>query len=379
MKHRSLVAAAILCAGLGVVVGRWAVPPPPGTSGTARTPATIARVSEDASGRIPPVDLSAGGSIETNISSVRLASVTRIAPSATSDASVVLPGEILGQRCSRVRDIIRESLPTAESPVVDVLADEYANLSDDEIIFLLSQQKTIGSLLAPSGGMFSRSAFPDGGREAEVSEAATFLGDTEPPSTAMVHIAQENLRNVDTVGYRSRVPFAVVSPADMTQRVQSELRDLHSGRHLLTGDPLHVAIQTPGPIFFQLEDGRLTRNGMFCRLSDGRIGLRTGDDAIALMDSPVIPADGTVVRIDAVSGEVIAGQAGGTTHCGTIRIVTVSQPSELSTTDGVYFSAPAAAVSAQEVAVQTGTVELSNVDVQSNRRLLEAVGQSRVP
>ena len=122
-------------------------------------------------------------------------------------------------------------------------------------------------------------------------------------------------------------------------------------------------------MFFQLIDGRLTRNGMFARMNDGRLGLQAGDSYVALQDSPVVSGHLSCEILS--DGHVIAG--GNRNPIGRIRVVSVERGDQLTTDDGVYFRADKAVKRTEDFILQPGAVELSNVNVNQNRQILSAL------
>ena len=368
MKHRKRVVAAVLLVAVGVFAGRWAALAPSSVTGSADDLVPFAPDLVKTRG-VSAVGEAAAPDLPEKVSD----DVTRMPATAADMARGVqspLPGKLHGvpavseSRQQRVRELVRNALPTADPSIVDVLTEEYAELSDDTVTFLLSQQKTAGSgVIIPSALIFDRS-FGD----------ETPVDSTGPPTSpdpvrtdvGIESTARANLKNTDTVGYRSLVPLSVVSPGYGSEAERSELRNFACGRFLITGDPIHLAIQTPGLHFFQLEDGRLTRNGLFARLPGGQVGLRFPNVTVALMDAPLIPVDTTSLKVDATSWTVYAGPADAQTPCGAIRIVTVTDPLRLDTVDGVYFRTSSRVELATGVNVRSGVLELSNVNIDMN-------------
>jgi len=176
-----------------------------------------------------------------------------------------------------------------------------------------------------------------------------------------------------TVGYRDRLDFTVISAVPNSDSQRISMTRLTCGDVFVTGDPLHVALRTAGLVFFQLADGRLTRNGMFVRTDDGRLGLKAGDGFVAMQNSPVFPPDIQCTIAD--DGRILERDS--SQSFGTIRVVTADRADQLSTNDGVYFTTSSEVRLAEDFELQSGAFELSNVDVKHNQQILETLNRCR--
>ena len=138
--------------------------------------------------------------------------------------------------------------------------------------------------------------------------------------------------------------------------------------------PLHVAIPNNPTWMFRLEGDKLTRRGDFQLLPDRRIGLMIGGIACAVMNSPLIPddarrpaitEDGRIEYTDSSDTLISAGQ---------LELVSVTEPDQLESTDGVHFTSRSSRslqmLTAAEIMLATGTLELSNVDREEEAALL---------
>jgi|GEM_PF-6742414 len=270
------------------------------------------------------------------------------------------------ERREHVRRIIQRIRPNADPDTVDIWIEQFASLPDGNIEFLVSQSSllkgasSLPSILGASSEWSSGLSVSDSTLASDdlMIQPATMSG------TAKSHsIVSRNLANAMTVGYREELELKAASASVVSGLKRFAIFHHGTGPTVVTGGPLHLAIQTPGAVFFQLEDGRLTRNGMFSRLSDGRIGITEGSSVVALKDSPIVKTQADIeIRPD---GTVIeAGK-----RIGRIAFATVQQPERLASTDGVYFRTKANVVTATEVELQSGALELSNVDVPRNRYL----------
>lgn len=270
------------------------------------------------------------------------------------------------ERREHVRRIIQRIRPNADADTVDIWIEQFASLPDGNIEFLVSQSSLLkGASSLPSIlGDSSESSSDHSESDSTLTPDDLMIQPAAMTGTAKSHsIVSRNLANAMTVGYREELEIRAASASVASGLKRFAVFHHGTGTTVVTGSPLHLAIQTSGAVFFQLEDGRLTRNGMFSRLSDGRIGITEGSSVVALKDSPIVTTQAAVeIRPDGTVLE--AGK-----RIGRIAIAMVQQPELLVSTDGVYFRTDADVVTATEVELQSGALELSNVDVPRNRYL----------
>lgn len=272
------------------------------------------------------------------------------------------------QRREQVRSLIRQLRPDHPDSAIDVWVEEFAELPDHEIRFLLNQ-------LGGQIGSASSNVLTDGLRMASAAGMEIFEqpADTATPGSVTgmpaTNTASQNLQNCTTVGYRESVHLQVRSAGSRTEPHGVTVRNFACGEAQETGDPLHLALRTPGPVFFLLEDGRLTRNGMFTLMPDGRLGLPADQGWVALHQSPTLSADSTL-KIDA-AGRALFGPD--QTPVGHIAVVRVEDAAQLTTEDGVYFRAAGDVFPDVEFQLQSGALEMSNVNVDRNRSVMQAL------
>lgn len=263
-----------------------------------------------------------------------------------------------GKRREHVRQLIRRLRPQESAAAIEVWLEAFEHSADDEIAFLINQSGLPGEMDASplSSSVLGNSA---GG--------GAFPSNDAESMNLQIESARTNLNNIMTVGYRGRIDVRMVSAGADTDSQQISLRRMACGNLFMTGDPLHVALRSPGLVFFQLADGRLTRNGMFVRTDDDRLGLRAGDGVVAIQNSPIVPAD--VQCTIAADGRVHDGDSN--RSFGAIRVVTADRADQLSTNDGVYFTTRSEVRPAEDFELRSGGFELSNVDVKYNQQILE--------
>lgn len=299
---------------------------------------------------------------------------------ATVDA--VTTSQVSAERRREIVAMLNRLRPQLSKDALDVWVDSLAGLSDEEIEFMLSQTGLssaggLPGLLTPELTDSPPAARQPLHRPFETVTAPVM----RPTASAVENIftdsgqsghpqlmnAWNNLQNSATVGYRELIDLQVVSAGAAADVVHVQARSFSCGKLQQTGNVLHIALKSSIPQFFLLEDERLTRNGMFRRMPDGRMGLQAGDDWVALHDSPILPSD----RWSYVDPE---GGVRDEHHklLGTVTVVEVIDVDELTTDDGVYFRSDSPPVPVRAVRIEPRTLELGNVDIERNRELLQS-------
>jgi len=189
-----------------------------------------------------------------------------------------------------------------------------------------------------------------------------------------IEVTAGNLANMNTPGYQaSRVKFADWLSAQHSAALPGERqiaytqdratwRDTTPGTVTQTGNTFDLAVRNGGYFTVNTPNGpRLTRDGRFGPLPDGRIGDAAGNPLLDTTGKPIQigPAD---TRIVVVSDGSVSSENG---LLGQIGVVTPADPMKLQAEGGTLFRAetPTAAV-AQPGMVQ-GAVESSNVSAVS--------------
>ena len=179
-----------------------------------------------------------------------------------------------------------------------------------------------------------------------------------------------NLANASTVGFRAeRNVFSSVLASKNSESgplnnainqfgiLGGTTLDQSQGALQKTGNDLDLAIEGPGYFVVQTANGpRYTRNGSFQVSSRGQLVTDSGDavmgqgGVITMLPGPVsISSDGTISSAGAVSGK--------------LRVVEFPAGTQLSSTGGSYYSAPAnSAKAAVGSDVRQGMLESSNVN-----------------
>lgn len=263
---------------------------------------------------------------------------------------------------------ILQVFPDADAATVDAWAETFQGMSAIEISDILEQKKllsgSLDSIFTP-GLQAPKSSVR---QEAEKSDR-----DEERAAT------RQNLRHAWTVGYRRRLvlPGAGedVSPEAVT--VGLDFIDFSPGRRVKSPQPLHVAFADHALQMFLLQDGSLTRRGDFSIQPNGRLGLAAAGGIRELSNSPVVTDRTRSVRVLENGEFQQAGEQDSWVTVGRLPVAEVLRPELLITRDGVHFEATAPhawrELSAGEIRLLSGTLELSNVDPAEELQRLDAL------
>ena len=281
------------------------------------------------------------------------------------------------RRRQHVRQLIQSLLPQKEIAGLDIWVDEFADLPDDEIRFMVTQSSILqqDSLLPALPGQLDGTGFGsqpmihfDSPNRIPMGRSADIHHDNTGEGDAAARVALQNLRSTMTVGYREQLRLNIASAGKRAGLTPMTVHSMAVGEVVTTGNPLHLAIRTAGAVFFLLDNGQLTRNGSFQRNVAGQLGLTSEDEFIPLSDSPLVP-DAADWRVDRGGQVVLKSDS---TVLGSITTVQVTDPTLLTTEDGVYFRIDSATTVLADAELLRGQLELSNVDVARNRNLIEA-------
>ncbi len=171
-------------------------------------------------------------------------------------------------------------------------------------------------------------------------------------------IVANNLANVNTAGFKAdRLIFNDI----MTRQIMVDHRQ---GSLKVTHNPLDVAIEGQG--FFQVKtkDGiRLTRNGNFSMLGDGRL--------VTMQGYPVLSAGGSPITLNPSGPRVHIDEKGGIyqgdNKLAVLGIVDVDDKTTLEKVGNNLFAGTGGknpkVRPARDYSVSQGTLEMSNVEV----------------
>lgn len=272
----------------------------------------------------------------------------------------------------KIRSLIVEVFPDADQTTVDAWAETLQGMSSREITEILQQKKafsgSLDSLLTPS--------LQSSGMSAYAAPAEAVTND---------EVIRANLRNAWSVGYRRLVilPEAVTSansPHDVFRNTPTDrrFRCFDPGRHINSPMPLHVSLPDDSALMFLLEGNILTRRGDFELLANRKIGLNTPSGPLAIEGSPEISE--TTVRIHLnQQGQILVSSEPNSPGmaAGTVSVVHLDHPEDLTSEDGVHFTGGQTAqyrlLTATETSLHTRSLELSNVDPQGEHLQLQTL------
>lgn len=347
-------------------------------------------------------------------------------PAADTDMPIhaaALASEPLAATDARAEAIIREYFPDIEGPVLTGWMDAYAGLSEEDLHGVMQQrtlltndlpqldlpQLELPQLDLPQPPALHERQLPapvlePGDREflslpdyvpAPLLPQPLDAGDLPPlipatdrtcapvvaPERQIIRTAQDNLRQLVTVGFRRtivRTQVATVS-ADASQNDAAVFRqfDLTEGEFQPSPDPLHVAVACGGSCMFVLEPGNIvTRNGQFQLSEDGHAGLPGPSGFLTVKGTSAVPAGATGVHFSPDGSLQYTDPEGQPGTAGAAALIRVATPAALSSANGVYFqfrgdSFEPVVLDAEQPLLHVQTVELSNVLTNQERALIE--------
>jgi flagellar basal-body rod protein FlgF len=196
-----------------------------------------------------------------------------------------------------------------------------------------------------------------------------------------MEIVANNVANVSTAGFKRENPLFEQVLADIESedrlsglsqvafvRDWGVLRDLSAGSFEQTGGALDVAIEGGAYFAVQTPQGeRFTRDGQFKMDVNGRLVTAMGDAVLGEGGEIVLPANAKDIKI-APDG-TISTQDG---QVGRLRLAAFENERKLKKDGGNLYSSEDPALPAQNVRVQQGFVERSNVQgVSEMTRMIE--------
>ncbi len=296
----------------------------------------------------------------------------------TTDSQIA---EVTQQQRQAAEQTIRKYFPELDDDVLAGWVDAYADLPAQELKQLLLQKS-----LLPSAGT-----------------ASTFLSDytAELPSlstasqqkyfVAAKTILRNNILHAETLGYRRRKLVTMVTELSAAGdaaaiAITTPDFDFTPAKRSVSPNPLHVALADKvgfGRMFRLEPGGILTRCGRFERLTDGRLGLKIGEQSLALYGDIKIPADVPKIDID-TAGLVTSvtspakGKQRTRVEYGQIQVAAIHQMSVLHSHNGVFFQVRPEDMErfvtmTSQVSLISRSLETSNVDVDQEINRLKRI------
>ncbi len=265
-------------------------------------------------------------------------------------------------KLKELRRIVADEMPNASSEEADIWTEEFRDLPEDAVRFLLRQKIKSGA-----GEQTTKSP---------LVQVPSPPAELAAPSTDMlskaIGIVSANLMNTKTVGYRRRiVEFAGTESAATIAEVRT---DIVAGQRVSTGGTLDLALESG---YFAVTEGQsryFTRVGRFA-LIDGRIGLLIGTRTLLVEGVREIPAEATAIAI-ADDGAVTAVTREKDVEVGRVAVFEFLDASRLQRADGCLLVESAASGTGSPVAspvVKQGWLEQSNVNGPEEQRLLDTL------
>lgn len=273
-----------------------------------------------------------------------------------------------------IETILLRHFPGISGPELEGRMEAFAGMPAKELSQLLSETSFLSEPLPLS----DLSEFDSAPAELIPIVDERFQQDDSEIAVEFTRVARANLLNLMTVGYRRSVlrsHLAIASPlASAVQTTVQKQFDLSPGQLQHSPNPLHVAIANDEPCMFVMEPGNvLTRNGQFERLQNGRVGFHNGEELLALRGTTELPEDARHVRFSEDGTLHFESSDGKPDTAGQVSLVSVDSAGDLKSLNGVYFSLPSSIPDAPspDPRLHLQTVELSNVNVEQEQRLVE--------
>lgn len=238
-----------------------------------------------------------------------------------------------------IRNLIQQHFPDTDEVAVAIWVETYADMSLDEITFVLEQKHRTSK---STGASFPATLMPS---LADTAAAEPRSSGPEQTGDIAVKMVEANLRSAYSLGFRRTVvlPDAIADPESWTREEPrnvsvTSFRSFESGSLIASPIATHVALTKEDSTMFCLEGNRLTRRGDFQLLADRRLGIVTTCEEIASSDSTPLPEDATDVRILQNGTIQFKNMSGETREAGRIAVCSVTDLAGLRSDDGVFFT-----------------------------------------
>lgn len=269
--------------------------------------------------------------------------------------------------------VVKDEMPNASAEEVRIWADEFKDLPEEAVRFLLRQKRH-------SDGNSAATPLPT------TPDRPDTIDFTPTRSSGIFELARRiatsNLLNESTSGYREQViEFQSVS-SDEAHVSQLELAEVRSstraGKLDYTGRALDVALSVG---FFAVSldgDTYFTRCGRFSLNAERRLVLRMGDIEYTIDGVSQIPAEATTIEITLLGAVRASVQGAAKEELGQLRIAQFLDASRLKSIGGCLFQPsifsgqPSYDGSAR---VEQGQLEGSNVSPDMTRSLLKKLDE----
>ena len=288
-------------------------------------------------------------------------------------AELIVEGASSHEHQTDIRNLIRQHFPDTNEDVADVWVETYADMSLDEVTFILEQKRRMSSEIGTAYSIPSLS---------HPVQSDPLSSEPDQATHVAVRMVEANLRSAYSLGFRRTVvlPEAIGDLEPSTQEKPrsvpvTSFRSFESGTWISSPIATHVALTKENSAMFCLEGNRLTRRGDFQLLADRRLGIVTGSEEISAAESTPLPEGATDVQITQNGQIQFRNAAGEINEAGRIAVCIVTNQGDLLSTDGVFFTvSDARHIIRHEDAsafLVMKTLEQSNVDRSYENSLLE--------
>ncbi len=265
-----------------------------------------------------------------------------------------------------LRRIVKEEMPGASADEVKIWTDEFKDLPEDAVRFLLKQKRQsdgIPSIVIPDPAQQPAAVDPPN---------SDSLAET---LSRIKQITVRNLMNQHTFGYR-RQSAEFFGTANGIRIAELRTRAV-SPKPVLTEQPFDFVPRNG--YFAVTEDGQtwFTKAGRFTADADGRLSLRIGDRSLLVDGLAALPEGTTSISVSD-SGELMAKGTGDETSLGQFRVATFLDATRLNTEDGCLLTPTDASGPPsfqKQPSVWQGGLEPSNVDSTEEQQLLERIAE----
>lgn len=277
----------------------------------------------------------------------------------------------------RTRELILKFFPKLDKDSVEGWVDSYSSMNEPELRQLLQQRQVLGQGMTGFSGL--QLDLPKFEIEKTATARPSPSGKTQDnPIDRAMTIIQRNLSGLLVAGHHSRTfcfTYSGSSDGHLGPLALQSSWDFATGKKHFSGRPLDLAIMGHNLTMFRLEPGCvLTRSGHFVRFADGRIGQKVGNMNLALSPEVRVSDPEMSVKIRHDGAVLSEGGSPKPSRLGQIIAVQIKDVTRLKSTNGVYFTVSeedqaTAFTLARHIALEAGTLELSNVDASRQLRL----------
>ncbi len=288
---------------------------------------------------------------------------------------------LAGTKLKALQRIVAEEMPQATAEEISIWTEEFQDLPEDAVRFLLRQRRMTRGATAP--GEADSGPPPSPLSEIPPTELASI-----PQSHSALQLARQitlgNLLNSQSVGYRRRmIEFTDDPGASGSGLAIAEVRlDMSPGPVTQTDRPLDLAITGDGFFVLTSDDDQkvYTRAGRFSVGRDRRLSLRVGDAEFAVCGLQTLPESLQTLTVEFDGQVTIRTADAEEASIGRIEVVTFLDASRLTPVEGCLLrpspgSGPACPARDTNFAIRQGSLEGSNASAISEQAQLRTLAE----